>query len=77
MKTKVVILGAAGRMGKTLIRCILEEKVPGLELHGAVDGLRHRAQVFRFGWLRAAPRCQDGQQGTANRGTGGALPSGV
>jgi 4-hydroxy-tetrahydrodipicolinate reductase len=24
-------------MGKALIRCILEEKVPGLELHGAVD----------------------------------------
>ncbi len=37
MATKVVILGAAGRMGKTLIRCILEEKVPRLELHGAVD----------------------------------------
>ena len=37
MATKVVVLGAAGRMGKTLIRCILEEKVQGLELHGAVD----------------------------------------
>ena len=37
MATNVVILGAAGRMGKALIRCILEEKVPGLELHGAVD----------------------------------------
>jgi 4-hydroxy-tetrahydrodipicolinate reductase len=37
MATKVVILGAAGRMGKALIRCILEEKVPGLELAGAVD----------------------------------------
>ncbi len=37
MAAKVVILGAAGRMGRTLIRCILEEKVPGLELHGAVD----------------------------------------
>jgi 4-hydroxy-tetrahydrodipicolinate reductase len=37
MIKKVAILGAAGRMGKTLIRCILEEKVPGLELHGAVD----------------------------------------
>ncbi len=36
-KSKIVILGAAGRMGKTLIRCILENKVPGLELHGAVD----------------------------------------
>jgi len=28
MAVKVVILGAAGRMGRTLIRCILEEKVP-------------------------------------------------
>jgi 4-hydroxy-tetrahydrodipicolinate reductase len=37
MATKVVILGAAGRMGKALIRCIMEEKVAGLELHGAVD----------------------------------------
>lgn len=37
MATKVVILGAAGRMGKALIRCIMEEKVSGLELHGAVD----------------------------------------
>lgn len=37
MSVKVVILGAAGRMGKTLIRLLLEEKVPGLELHGAVD----------------------------------------
>jgi 4-hydroxy-tetrahydrodipicolinate reductase len=37
MNTKVVILGAAGRMGKALIRFIMEEKVPGLELHGAVD----------------------------------------
>ncbi len=36
-KSKIVILGAAGRMGKTLIRCILEERVPELELHGAVD----------------------------------------
>jgi 4-hydroxy-tetrahydrodipicolinate reductase len=37
MKKKVVILGAAGRMGKALIRFIMEEKVKGLELHGAVD----------------------------------------
>ena len=37
MSTKAVILGAAGRMGKTLIRCILEEKVAGLQLAGAVD----------------------------------------
>ncbi|MEA2067930.1 MAG: 4-hydroxy-tetrahydrodipicolinate reductase [Verrucomicrobiota bacterium] len=37
MATKVVVLGAGGRMGRTLIRCIMEEKVQGLELHGAVD----------------------------------------
>ncbi len=37
MATKVVIQGACGRMGKALIRCILEEKVQGLELYGAVD----------------------------------------
>ncbi|MFA5689781.1 MAG: 4-hydroxy-tetrahydrodipicolinate reductase [Kiritimatiellales bacterium] len=37
MSIKVVIQGAAGRMGKTLIRCILEEKVSGLQLAGAVD----------------------------------------
>lgn len=36
-KSKIVIQGAGGRMGKTLIRCIQEEKVPGLVLHGAVD----------------------------------------
>ena len=36
-KSKIVILGAGGRMGKALIRCLLEEKVQGLELHGAVD----------------------------------------
>ncbi|MDF7801552.1 4-hydroxy-tetrahydrodipicolinate reductase [Pontiellaceae bacterium B1224] len=37
MAAKVVIQGACGRMGKALIRCVLEEKVQGLELHGAVD----------------------------------------
>ncbi len=37
MSIKVVIQGAAGRMGKTLIRCIQEEKVAGLELVGAID----------------------------------------
>jgi 4-hydroxy-tetrahydrodipicolinate reductase len=37
MSIKVVIQGACGRMGKALIRCILEEKVQGLELFGAVD----------------------------------------
>ncbi len=37
MSIKVVIQGAAGRMGKTLIRCIQEQKVAGLELTGAID----------------------------------------
>lgn len=37
MSTKVVIQGAAGRMGKMLIRCIQEEKVSDLKLVGAVD----------------------------------------
>ncbi|MEI6890793.1 MAG: 4-hydroxy-tetrahydrodipicolinate reductase [Pontiella sp.] len=37
MAAKVVVQGACGRMGKALIRCILEEKVQGLELVGAVD----------------------------------------
>lgn len=37
MSIKIVIQGAAGRMGKTLIRCIQEEKVPDLVLAGAID----------------------------------------
>ncbi len=36
MNKKVIIQGAAGRMGKTLIRCI-QEKTDGLELTGAID----------------------------------------
>ncbi len=34
---KVIIVGAAGRMGKTLIRCLSSQVVPGLKLAGAVD----------------------------------------
>ena len=37
MTKKVIILGAAGRMGQSLIKCILEKKVDGLEIIGAVD----------------------------------------
>ena len=33
----VVILGAGGRMGKVLIRCLSNGAVPGLKLAGAVD----------------------------------------
>lgn len=36
-KSAVVIIGAAGRMGRTLIRFIQTEAVPGLKLAGAVD----------------------------------------
>ncbi|MCS6772379.1 MAG: 4-hydroxy-tetrahydrodipicolinate reductase [Kiritimatiellae bacterium] len=35
--TNVVIIGAGGRMGQTLIRCIENQAVPGIRLVGAVD----------------------------------------
>lgn len=35
--TRVTILGAGGRMGRTLIRCLVEGRVPELELGGAID----------------------------------------
>jgi 4-hydroxy-tetrahydrodipicolinate reductase len=38
---RVAILGAGGRMGRTLIRCITEGAVPGLRLSGAVDVADH------------------------------------
>ena len=34
---KVVIIGAAGRMGRTLVRLLQAKAVPGLQLAGAVD----------------------------------------
>lgn len=34
---KVVIIGAAGRMGRTLVRLLQTKTVPGLQLAGAVD----------------------------------------
>jgi 4-hydroxy-tetrahydrodipicolinate reductase len=34
---KVVIIGAAGRMGRTLVRLLHAQAVPGLQLAGAVD----------------------------------------
>ncbi|MFH0953172.1 MAG: 4-hydroxy-tetrahydrodipicolinate reductase [Verrucomicrobiota bacterium] len=34
---KVVVIGAAGRMGRTLVHCLEAETVPGLELAAAVD----------------------------------------
>ncbi len=36
-RIKVVMAGAGGRMGKAIIRCLLNGSVPGLQLHGAVD----------------------------------------
>jgi 4-hydroxy-tetrahydrodipicolinate reductase len=35
--SKIVILGAAGRMGRTLVRGVVGGAVPGLKLTGAVD----------------------------------------
>ena len=37
MQTNVVIIGAAGRMGQSLVRCISKKSVPGLKLVGAAD----------------------------------------
>ena len=37
MSRRTVIVGAAGRMGAALIRCLHEGRVPGLVLPGAVD----------------------------------------
>ncbi len=37
MVHKIVIIGAAGRMGKALIRCLVDRVVPGVQLAGAVD----------------------------------------
>ena len=37
MSKKVVIMGAAGRMGQSLIRALAEKRVEGLSLFGAVD----------------------------------------
>ncbi len=34
---RVVVVGAAGRMGRALVRCLRERAVPGLTLAGAVD----------------------------------------
>ena len=35
--TNITLIGAGGRMGKTLVRCIESNAVPGLTLVGAVD----------------------------------------
>ncbi len=35
--TRIAMMGAAGRMGKAIIRCLLTEQVPGLTLVGAID----------------------------------------
>lgn len=34
---KVVVIGAGGRMGKTIMRCLLDGAVEGLSLHNGVD----------------------------------------
>ncbi len=35
--TSVVVVGAAGRMGRAIIRCLHQQVVPGVRLAGAVD----------------------------------------
>lgn len=35
--TNITLIGAGGRMGKTLVRCLESNAVPGLKLVGAVD----------------------------------------
>ncbi|MFT5122430.1 MAG: 4-hydroxy-tetrahydrodipicolinate reductase [Kiritimatiellia bacterium] len=37
MSQRITIIGAGGRMGNALVRCLVTEKVPGLRLSGAVD----------------------------------------
>lgn len=34
---QLTMLGAAGRMGKAIVRCLLDDRVPHLQLSGAVD----------------------------------------
>ena len=52
---RVVIIGGAGRMGQTLIRCLIDGVVPGLELGGAVDIATVPAQGQDLGTLAGRP----------------------
>ena len=41
MSLRIAILGAGGRMGRAIARCLLQEAVPGLSLAGAVERPDH------------------------------------
>lgn len=52
---KVVVVGAGGRMGGAIIRCLCTQRVPGLTLHGAVDQASAPAIGQDAGTLHGAP----------------------
>ena len=57
MNKKVVIMGAGGRMGRTLIRCLLEKRIEGLELFGAVDLWDDEQLGMDAGQANGLPNC--------------------
>lgn len=50
-QTRVAILGAGGRMGKAITRCLADGAVPGLVLTGAVDAPEHPSRGQDMGTL--------------------------
>jgi len=77
--SRVAVLGAGGRMGKTLIRCLTENKVPGLQLSGAVDLWDHPdlnkevapGVVLKANLADVAPGCDVVIDFTSHQGTSG------
>jgi 4-hydroxy-tetrahydrodipicolinate reductase len=57
MSHRIAILGAAGRMGRALARCLLGGDVPGLQLAGALESPEHPQQGADVGELAGAGRC--------------------
>lgn len=55
--SRVVLIGGAGRMGRTLAACLLDGLVPGLELAGAVDVAGKPEQGIDLGTLAGRPPC--------------------
>lgn len=55
--TRVVLIGAAGRMGRTLAAGLLDGAVPGLKLSGGVDMASTPEQGFDLGVLAGRPPC--------------------
>lgn len=54
---RVVLIGAAGRMGRTLAAALLDGSVPGLELAGGVDLGNKPEQGVDLGILAGMPPC--------------------